>query len=329
MSNSKDRHYRRSREWIRIPLFFHFLDSGLYWVINSPHKTKYFKLLQLISTSFSEGKCNSTCSDHGACLFDGEKAQCYCNSGYHGESCELSDKNECQDKPCNWLAHCTNTVGSYQCECFPGFKGDGYNCIDIDECSEGMAKCTDYSKCVNLPGTYFCNCTEGFMPKGAPLEKCADIDECETGMHTCSDDSYCQNTIGSYECVKTCNKGYEFNNNTCIDVDECLNDNLCDSRANCINTIGGYKCICEDGFTGNGHTCSRMFTLDIFLILSANWSFSALTDCSQNEDVCDRHGFCINSLKMCLCETGYAGDGHTCEGIIHKLHFLLFNLNKF
>lgn len=39
-----------------------------------------------------------------------------------------------------------------------------------------------------------------------------------------------------------------------------------------------------------------------------------MTDCSQNEDVCDRHGFCIASLKMCICETGYAGDGYTCSG---------------
>uniref|UniRef100_A0AC34Q6P6 Uncharacterized protein n=1 Tax=Panagrolaimus sp. JU765 TaxID=591449 RepID=A0AC34Q6P6_9BILA len=38
-------------------------------------------------------------------------------------------------------------------------------------------------------------------------------------------------------------------------------------------------------------------------------------DCSQNEDVCDRHGFCIASLKMCICETGYAGDGLSCFDI--------------
>ncbi|RCN27999.1 EGF-like domain protein, partial [Ancylostoma caninum] len=84
----------------------------------------------LLITVFSipERKCNSTCNDRGACLYDGEKAQCYCNSGFSGPTCEIVDKNECHDKPCHWLAHCQNTVGSYECACFPGFHGDGYQC---------------------------------------------------------------------------------------------------------------------------------------------------------------------------------------------------------
>lgn len=36
-----------------------------------------------------ERKCNSTCNDRGACLYDGEKAQCYCNSGFSGPTCEI------------------------------------------------------------------------------------------------------------------------------------------------------------------------------------------------------------------------------------------------
>ncbi|KAE9553235.1 hypothetical protein FO519_003543 [Halicephalobus sp. NKZ332] len=229
-------------------------------------------------------------------LCDG-KVDCFRNPAIDDENFPYCNKNECQEKPCSWLAHCTNTVGAYKCECFPGFKGDGYNCQDIDECSEGIAKCTDYSRCVNLPGTYFCNCTEGFIPKGTPLEKCADINECEAGLHTCSKDTFCQNTVGGYECVSTCSKGYELVNGICVDVDECKAEGKCDNRASCINTIGGYKCNCEEGFTGDGHTCSPV------------------TDCSQNEDVCHRHGFCIASLKMCICETGYAGDGFTCSDI--------------
>lgn len=43
-------------------------------------------------------------------------------------------------------------------------------------------------------------------------------------------------------------------------------------------------------------------------------SISAITDCSKNENICHRHGFCIASLKMCICETGYAGDGMSCHG---------------
>lgn len=95
-----------------------------------------------------------------------------------------SDINECADKPCHWMAHCTNTFGSYSCSCFPGFAGDGVNCADIDECELGKAACPENSRCVNLPGSYLCNCTEGYMPKGSPVEKC--VGKCNALGHPIS-----------------------------------------------------------------------------------------------------------------------------------------------
>lgn len=43
-------------------------------------------------------------------------------------------------------------------------------------------------------------------------------------------------------------------------------------------------------------------------------SLSAATDCTQSDSICDRHAFCVHSLKMCFCQSGYAGDGYTCHG---------------
>ena len=42
------------------------------------------------------------------------------------------------------------------------------------------------------------------------------------------------------------------------DVDECLSDsqNDCAESADCINEEGSYSCQCQEGFTGNGRTCS-------------------------------------------------------------------------
>ena len=44
------------------------------------------------------------------------------------------------------------------------------------------------------------------------------------------------------------------------DIDEC-NDGIdnCHSFANCSNEIGSFSCTCNDGFTGDGLTCSGMF----------------------------------------------------------------------
>ncbi|VIO91652.1 Uncharacterized protein BM_BM3447 [Brugia malayi] len=250
------------------------------------------------SFPYCGSRCNSTCSQRGACLFDGTQGQCYCNAGYHGPHCELNDDNECKDKPCHWLAHCRNTYGSYSCTCFPGFQGDGHECSDINECETGTAQCPDHSTCVNLPGTYFCNCTEGYQPLGIPLERCADIDECAQEIHDCPENFKCQNEVGRFKCVEKCDTGYRLVNGTCVDIDECMEKiSECNSRATCVNAAGSYQCICEDGFTGDGENCTP------------------INDCSQQEGICDRHAFCIGTLRMCICQSGYVGDGLNCYDV--------------
>ncbi|GMR43508.1 hypothetical protein PMAYCL1PPCAC_13703, partial [Pristionchus mayeri] len=39
------------------------------------------------------------------------------------------------------------------------------------------------------------------------------------------------------------------------------------------------------------------------------------TDCTLSDNICDRHAFCVKSLKMCFCQNGYAGDGFTCHDV--------------
>ena len=42
-----------------------------------------------------------------------------------------------------------------------------------------------------------------------------------------------------------------------VDIDECSDaSHKCDPNANCTNTVGSHSCSCEDGFTGNGRSCS-------------------------------------------------------------------------
>ncbi|CCJ09402.1 EGF-like domain-containing protein [Caenorhabditis elegans] len=252
---------------------------------------------------YCEHKCQSTCSGKGACLYDGAKPQCYCDSGFSGSACELQDKNECLEHPCHMMAQCQNTLGSYECRCLPGYEGNGHECTDIDECSDKLtSRCPEHSKCINLPGTYYCNCTQGFTPKGnqgSGLDKCADINECETGAHNCDADEICENSIGSFKCVNKCSPGYELIDGKCEDVNECGSEKLhkCDVRADCVNTIGGYECECEEGFEGDGKNCQPK------------------SSCRKNSAICDRHASCHIVLDICDCKTGYTGDGITCHDI--------------
>ena len=42
----------------------------------------------------------------------------------------------------------------------------------------------------------------------------------------------------------------------CPDDDECSNNDDCDSNAKCSQSIGGLKCGCNQGWTGDGKSCT-------------------------------------------------------------------------
>ncbi|EPB79867.1 EGF-like domain protein [Ancylostoma ceylanicum] len=158
-------------------------------------------------------------------------------------------------------------------------------------------------------------------------------------LHNCGPSQMCQNTVGAdskldisfwqvmwiikvggFKCVDRCSEGYEYVDGECVDIDECRLENVCDRRAECINTPGAYECKCDSGLTGDGKHCTRELgpitlsrTLNPYVV--QNVPVPAITDCSQQEDICDRHAFCIKSLKLCICQTGYVGDGITCNDV--------------
>ena len=63
-----------------------------------------------------------------------------------------------------------------------------------------------------------------------------------------------------------------------IDIDECQGVNNCDSNANCTNTQGSFTCSCQEGYSGDGKSCSG----EILFYLHTNMFLFYLRDTSTN-----------------------------------------------
>ena len=87
-------------------------------------------------------------------------------------------------------------------------------------------------------------------------------------------------------------------NNTCIDVDECLDETPCDFRSSsCVNKDGGFKCKCLDEFKKRK-------------MVHVLTSMSALKTCVPRANCVDLPG----SFE-CQCLTGLSGSGTKCEDV--------------
>ena len=83
-------------------------------------------------------------------------------------------------------------------------------------------------KCDNVVGSFQCSCHSGYHPlTEIDPKKCVDIDECDETVQPpkCSDTTKtkCVNLPGGFKC--DCLPGYEMNEEQCIDVDECIQNN--------------------------------------------------------------------------------------------------------
>uniref|UniRef100_A0ABD2X472 EGF-like domain-containing protein n=1 Tax=Trichogramma kaykai TaxID=54128 RepID=A0ABD2X472_9HYME len=162
---------------------------------------------------------------------------------------------------------------------------------DIDECAEGTHNCGK-ERCYNLPGSFQCAkavvrpvrkritpttrmselttdsqiqstteshyCDYGYK-YNATIGSCVDVDECVERKEVCSPTTEeCENSQGGYSC--RCRTGFRRDNETkaCLDINECLLQNACNTSQRCDNTIGSYTCIrflpCGTGYTLNAAT---------------------------------------------------------------------------
>lgn len=242
------------------------------------------------------GGPDNICSGRGKCAGSGSRfgnGTCLCDQGYVGEVCTL---------------------------CHQEYYQDGEECKACDEscaltCVEGGPK-----GCVT--------CDKGFVWSNE--EGCRDIDECKhPNLISCTTGTYCENIAGSYECKDCdkacmagclgagpsacirCSEGYEMENSTCVDVNECERDSdVCDDGMYCENQEGSYVCeachkSCKRGCSGFGsHQC-----------IDCTEGYEKVNSVCQDIDECKTGGHqcdketevCANTegSYSCQCRDGY------------------------
>lgn len=106
--------------------------------------------------------------------------------------------------------------------------------------------------------------------------------------------------IGAFEYCgedSCCPEGYENIDGVCTDVDECALETAgCDANAECTNVEGSAVCACEDGYFGDGFSCTTCST------------------CPSDQGVAEACTATVDTTCE-ACDAGYEGNGLTCEDI--------------
>lgn len=103
---------------------------------------------------------------------------------------------------------------------------DNKKCLDLEEVCDGTPECIDRSDEGNLCDLENLDCVNGGMILKHPLGP---------------------------RCL--CNKGFEYDEEGCSDIDECEEAGICSQE--CVNTFGSYECTCWPGYQldATNNTC--------------------------------------------------------------------------
>lgn len=282
-----------------------------------------------------------TCPYSSVCENTEGGYNCVCNNGFHGRNC--SDVDEClsAEHKCDNNADCANTFGSYDCACRAGLSGTGKHseckcglgffpnessiCVDENECTSNTHECDRNAECFNTEGTYSCSCNKGYYGSGLTCVK----GQCDDS--SCPDNQSC---ISPRTIQCTCNDGFVAMNESCVDINECLEQTFtCHENSDCMNTVGTYKCECIKGFIGDGTYCERGTCDNTICPQEEKKICSSLTstickcssgfeirndtcvdfnECKSSALTCEMNSKCVNSVGsyQCVCLTGYQGESN-------------------
>ncbi|KAL9980814.1 hypothetical protein ACROYT_G009452 [Oculina patagonica] len=258
-----------------------------------------------------------TCKDENSCFFVGDhkcpyrsrlfcedlpdgNTTCLCWPGYKKQNgtCQYYDKCKAIPGRCG-VGVCHSTSSSYfYCSCPKGSYrtakySDRETCKDRDECAEGSGGCDQV--CLNTIGSFSCSCHPGYF-LDIDGKTCREKNSCYfVGRQKCP--SYSKSSCrdlpdGNTTCV--CWRGYEKQNGTCQDYDECKEIPGRCGVGVCHNQPGSFYCSCPKGYYRTYMFSYRETCKDD-------------DECFSNPPADCGKGVCVNTpgSYICQCDPGY------------------------
>jgi cysteine-rich repeat protein len=255
------------------------------------------------------------CDDDDVVAGDGCAADCKFEPGFTcSGSPSTCEAGACGDGVVTSLEGCDdgNRIAgdgcSPQCRVEGGYTCDNQSAsiCTATACGDGIRVaaefCDDGNTAEGDGCSSSCSVEPGWRCTGS-LSSCA-ADSCGdgklAGAEACDD----SNNVGGDGCAATCvvEKGYSCLGGTCVDVNECMDDeDNCSSDAACANTTGSFTCTCNSGFAGNGVTCTD---IDECLADNGGCGNATFYRCTNNVGVAPT---CAD-IDECLADNGGCGN---------------------
>lgn len=114
--------------------------------------------------------------------------------------------------------------------------------LSVDVCDTQKSYKCDNNTCIPYDQLCYNNTAQYDCLKSVCSQK---IMQCDEDTPYC----FCRDTFAKGK-VCYCSKGFELRGRSCVDIDECKQDGICDQK--CVNLVGTYSCDCYPGFKLTG-----------------------------------------------------------------------------